>query len=266
MQPSTDLLHTSVLREKLQRGEPCLGYWLGVADPLVVEALAADCPADWVQVDLEHSGLDWNALQMILIGWKGSSVPLFVRVPSHDVGFIARVLDLGASGIVVPFVNTPEEAARVAAACRYPPRGTRGFGPRRVSRHYTQTESYASAANEAVFLMVQIEDVRGAEKAQAIAEVEGVDALFIGPADLSFSLGIPMQWEHPDLLAAIRRVIAVGKEAGVPVAMAVDDSPAAIVRWFGEGLSMATIGVDWALMRQAIKQTAAEVRGLLGTE
>lgn len=114
--------------------------------------------------------------------------------------------------------------------------------------------------------MVQIEDVRGAEKAQAIAEVEGVDALFIGPADLSFSLGIPMQWEHPDLLAAIRRVIAVGKDAGVPVAMAVDDSPTAIVRWFGEGLSMATMGVDWLLMRLAIKRTAAEVRELLGTE
>jgi len=261
-----DLVQTAALRARLVRGEACLGCWLTVADPLAVETLAADCSLDWVQVDLEHSGQGWHGLQMILLGWKGCRTPLFVRVPSHDRSFLGRVLDVGASGVIIPFVNSAAEAERVVAACRYPPTGARGFGPRRASRHYTQTEAYHAAANESVFVIVQIEHAQAVENLEGIAKVDGVDALFIGPADLSFSLDVPLQWEHPKLLSAIRRVIEVGKEHGIPVAMAVDDSPQGVARWLREGIQMATIGVDAIVLRQALKQTAADVRRLLAAE
>ena len=169
MEQASDILHTSALRQRLKDGKTCIGCWLGIADPLAVEAVAADVDVDWVQVDMEHAGLGWDDLKMILLGWKGCTTPLFVRAPSHDRTLLGRMLDLGVSGLIVPFVNTPEEAASLVAACRYPPQGTRGFAPRRVSNHYTQTEEYVTSANESVFVMVQIEHVRAVENVEAIA-------------------------------------------------------------------------------------------------
>ena len=263
MAQPTDMLHTSALRRKLQVGEPCIGCWVGITDPFAVEALAEVSDLDWAIVDLEHGGLDWQGLQMIMLGWKVSETPLFVRVPSHDRTFLARVLDLGASGVLVPFVNTPEEAARIVAACNYPPVGTRGFGPRRASRNYTQTDEYYATANESVFVMVLIEHAEAVENVEAIARVPGVDALLIGPDDLSCSMGIPFQRENPKLLEAIRKVVNAGKDAGVPVAFAADLSSEDVARSFREGMQMATIGLDWRFMSEGIKQRAAEVRRLV---
>ncbi len=263
MGQASDILHTSALRQRLKDGKTCIGCWLGIADPLAVEAVAADIDVDWVQVDMEHAGLGWDDLKMILLGWKGCTTPLFVRAPSHDRTLLSRMLDLGVSGLIVPFVNTPEEAASLVAACRYPPQGTRGFAPRRVSYHYTQTEEYVASANESVFVMVQIEHVRAVENVEAIARTPGLDAIFIGPADLSYSLGIPLEYEHPKELAAIRKVIKAGRDAGVTVAMAVDDPAPEVLRWFREGVHMATIGLDWMFIREGLKQKAAEVRALV---
>lgn len=261
---TTELIPTADLRAKLARGEACLGCWLTIADPLLVETLAADCALDWVLIDLEHSGHGWQGLQMMLLGWKGCRTPVIVRVPSHDRSFISRVLDLGASGILAPFVNTPEEAASVVSACRYPPAGGRGFGPRRASRHYTQLSDYRDVANDQVFVMVQIEHKRGLENVEAIAGVPGIDGLFIGPADLSFSLGVPQQWENPTLVAAINKIIAVGKQRGLPLATAVDDAPSIVAEWINRGVQMPTIGIDGIVLREAINRAAADVRQLLG--
>src|SRR5438045_48878 len=97
-EPPDDLIATAALRKKLALGEPCLGAWLTIGDPITVETLAADCNLDWVLIDMEHSGQGWQGLQMMFLGWKGCRTPLIVRVPSHDRSFISRALDLGASG------------------------------------------------------------------------------------------------------------------------------------------------------------------------
>ena len=108
MTSKTDLLNILNLREKLKQGKGSLGMWVGITDPLAIEAIAADCDLDWILIDMEHGGAGWDDLKSILLGWKWAKIPVFVRVPSHDHTFIARVLDIGASGVVVPFVNTPE--------------------------------------------------------------------------------------------------------------------------------------------------------------
>ena len=110
MTSKTDLLNILNLREKLKQGKGSLGMWVGITDPLAIEAIAADCDLDWILIDMEHGGAGWDDLKSILLGWKWAKIPVFVRVPSHDHTFIARVLDIGASGVVVPFVNTPEDA------------------------------------------------------------------------------------------------------------------------------------------------------------
>ncbi|MEX1231602.1 MAG: aldolase/citrate lyase family protein [Planctomycetaceae bacterium] len=262
-EPQPDLINTRKLRQRLENGKPCLGCWLTITDPLAVEALAADCDVDWVMFDMEHSGTAWHDLKLALLGWKGSPIPFFVRVPSHDPTFIARVLDLGASGVVVPFVNTPDEAARIVSACRYPPIGKRGVAPRRVGRYGTQFEAYLASANNDVFVMVQIESAAAVEHVEAIATTPGLDAIFIGPCDLSFSLGVPLKWDDPKLAAAIEKVIAAGKRQGINVAMAVDGTPEEIARRAEQGIQLMTIGIDWYFMRNGIKEKTAAIRTLL---
>ncbi|MFN0196164.1 MAG: HpcH/HpaI aldolase family protein [Planctomycetaceae bacterium] len=259
-----DLIHTRTLRQRLKDGKPSLGCWLTITDPLAIEAIAADCGPDWVMFDMEHAGTGWENLKAVLLGWKGSKIPFFVRVPSHDPTFMARVLDLGASGVVVPFVNTPEEAARIVSACRYPPVGRRGVAPRRVGRHGTQFEAYLASANDEVFVMVQIEHATAVGNVDAIAQTPGLDAIFIGPCDLSYSLGVPLQWDHPKLNAAIETVIAAGKKCGRTLAMAVDGTPEEVVHRIRQGIQLTTIGIDWYFMRSAINQQTSKIRTLLG--
>lgn len=263
MSASADLLNIRPLRRRLKEGREALGMWLGMTDPLAVEALAADCDLDWVLLDMEHGGAGWEDLKMVMLGWKWSDIPLFIRPPSHDQKFMMAALDLGVSGFVVPFVNSPEDARRVAAACRYPPTGVRGSAPRRVSRHYTQTAEYKAGANDDVFVMVQIEHRDAVESVEEIAAVPGVDALFIGPGDLSYSYDLPFQFDNPTIVNAVQRVVDVGRANGLPVAMAVDGTPEDVCRRISQGIQLVTVGLDWMFMRAAVKGQTAAVRALL---
>ncbi len=263
MNTGVDLLHTTNLRQRLKQGKACLGMWIGITDPLAVEAIAADCTLDWILVCMEHGGVGWSDLKSILLGWKGSEIPVFVRVPSHDPTFIARVLDLGASGVVVPFVNTPIDAAKIVSACRYPPLGSRGNAPTRVSRYYTKTLEYNSTANDHVFVMVQIEHVQAVENVDEISQVPGLDALFIGIGDMSYSMGIPRQWDNPMLGSAIQKVVNAGKSSGIPVAMAVDSTPEEVCQRIKQGIQLTTVGIDWMLMRNAINRQVSEIKKLM---
>jgi 2-keto-3-deoxy-L-rhamnonate aldolase RhmA len=263
MPQTTDLLNIRPLRQRLKEGKEALGMWLGITDALAVEAIAADCDLDWVLLDMEHGGAGWDDLKQVMLGWKWSNIPLIVRPPSHDPKFLMASLDLGVSGFVVPFVNTAEDAMRIADACRYPPMGNRGSAPRRVSRHYTLTEEYAANANDDVFVMVQIEHKTAVENVEEIAKVKGIDALFIGPGDMSFSYGIFGEMENPIMVNAIQKVVDTGKANGLPVAMAVDTTPELIHQRIAQGIQLVTVGLDWMFMRNAIKAQTAGVRKLL---
>ena len=263
MTESTDLLNIRPLRRRLKEGKEALGMWLGITDPLAVEAIAADCDLDWILLDMEHGGAGWEDLKMVMLGWKWSNIPIFIRPPSHDQKFLMAALDLGVSGFVVPFVNSPEDARRVAEACRYPPMGIRGSAPRRVSRHYTLTDEYKASADDDVFVMVQIEHKNAVESVEEIAAVPGIDALFIGPGDLSYSYRLPFQFDHPTITGAIQKVVDTGRAKGLPVAMAVDSTPEEVLQRIEQGIQLVTVGLDWMFMRNAIKEQTAAVRALL---
>ena len=264
MTESTDLLNIRPLRRRLKEGKEALGMWLGITDPLAVEAIAADCDLDWILLDMEHGGAGWEDLKMVMLGWKWSDVPLFIRPPSHDQKFLMAALDLGVSGFVVPFVNSPEDARRVAEACRYPPMGIRGSAPRRVSRHYTLTDEYKASADDDVFVMVQIEHKKAVESVEEIAAVPGIDALFIGPGDLSYSYRPALPVRPPDdYVDAIQKVVDTGRAKGLPVAMAVDSTPEEVQERIEQGIQLVTVGLDWMFMRNAIKEQTAAVRALL---
>jgi len=192
--------------------------------------------------------------------FNGSETTPIVRVPWNDQVWIKFALDVGAEGVLVPLIRTAEDARQAVAACKYPLEGVRGFGPRGASNFYRNTAEYQQEANDRIVVIVQIEHVDAVKNLDEILKVPGLDCVFIGPADLSGSLGVLCQWEHPKLLQAIDTVIAKAHAAGVPVGMAVDEPAPEVLRWLGKGVQLATLGLDWAWMQQVAAESLDAVR------
>ena len=193
-----------------------IGLWLGMRSRTVAE-IAAGAGFDWCLIDGEHGPFDLSAIEAQL-QVIGDTVPTAVRVPAGEVWMIKQVLDLGAQTVLVPMVETAEQAARMVQAMRYPPEGIRGMGAAvvRASGYHGQPD-YPQNANAETCLMVQAESRLAIENIDAIAATEGVDCVFIGPADLSCDMGLPP--DAPEVLAAIEQMIAriraAGKAAGI---------------------------------------------------
>jgi 4-hydroxy-2-oxoheptanedioate aldolase len=233
------------LRAKWHSAEPVFGAWCGLGSPLAAEILGR-AGFDYVCLDLQHglSGLEFagSALQAIS---TAAAVPL-VRVPGNEPWLIGRALDLGASGVVVPLVSSSEDAARAAWACRYPPAGTRSWGPVRVAEAAGTT---ASERNEHVLCIVMIETVEGVERLDEICRVPGVDAVYLGPRDLALSHGL----EPGDELVALEgRIAARARELGIPPGLHTHSGEAARAA-IGNGFAFATIASDRHLLAEAAR-------------
>ena len=176
------------LKQLWREGKPALGVWVSTGDPYVVESLGR-AGFDWVLIDMQHGmGIDVGRAVACLQALSGAEAVALVRLPWNQPEYFQWVLDAGAQGVLVPLVNTPEDARRAVQACRYPPLGNRSFGPNRARLY---GPDYFERANDEVALLVQVETREAVEQAEAIARVEGVDALYIGPADLAISMGLP---------------------------------------------------------------------------
>jgi 4-hydroxy-2-oxoheptanedioate aldolase len=176
----------NALKAKWRRGEPTFGAWLSIPSSFSAELMARQ-DFDYVCIDLQHGIVDYQvAVGMLQAIGNGSSVPV-VRVPSNDFAAINRVLDAGALGVIVPMVNSADEARAVVRACRYPPRGDRSFGPARAA--FSAGPRYFANANDAVACIPMIETRQAVESIDEILSVPGVDAVYVGPNDLSLTLG-----------------------------------------------------------------------------
>jgi len=200
----------------LKEGRHQVGFWNTIAGPIVPEALAT-LGFDWIVVDTEHTTTEafqvHASLQAIAPYPEVSAV---VRPVSNDPAYIKRYLDMGAQTLMIPYVQSVEEAQAAVTAMRYPPRGIRGMaGGTRASR-FGMVKDYMTRAEEELCLIVQVETIDAMEKLEDIAQVDGVDAVFIGPADLSGSMGHPGNQAHPDVVAAIEDGFTRLKKIGVP--------------------------------------------------
>ena len=242
----------NTFKHAVQGNTPQLGLWNGIVDSSVIEILAGS-GYDWVLVDGEHAPFD---LQTILIQLQASSrydVPVFVRIPKSDPIFIKQILELGVQNILVPMVDSAEEAELMYKSTQYPPKGIRGIGTAMArASHWAKIDDYLHTAGPEICMVVQVENVEGIQNLDAILAVEGIEGVFIGPSDLAASMGYLGQPNHPVVkevvLDALRRIRAAGKVAG---SMALDKATAD--DYIAAGSNMVAIGIDTLLLAKGCK-------------
>ena len=193
------------LKEKLKAGTLTIGSWITIGHTVVAEIMAR-AGYDWLTVDMEHSAITLDTTQDLIRVIELCGVPPLVRVGSNDANVIKRVMDAGAHGVIVPMVNSKEDAQRAVRAVKYPPSGVRGVGLARAQNYGWGFDAYKAWNEHNSVVIVQVEHIRAVENLEAILGVEGVDGFIIGPYDLSGSLGVPGQFEHPDVEAALEEV------------------------------------------------------------
>jgi 4-hydroxy-2-oxoheptanedioate aldolase len=232
--------------------EACqLGLW-NTAGGNTVPEMMGGAGFDWVLVDCEHAAIEavevLPALQAI---GQFPDVGALVRPAANDPVLFKRLLDMGAQTLLVPYIETRAEAEMAVTAMRYGPRGIRGMAGMTRATRYGQIEDYFNTAEEELCLILQIESAKGLDNLEDIARCPGVDGVFIGPADLSASLGHAGQTQHPDVVAAIDGAIARLNDWGVPwgiMSLQVDEAKG----YIGKGASFISVGVDLVLLAQAV--------------
>src|SRR5688572_21745552 len=206
-------MHMERMREKLRSGKIVLGAGITLSDPTVTEAIAPS--VDFVWIDLEHNALTVEAMLGHLIAARAGGCASIVRIPSNDVGWVKRVLDSGAEGIILPRAYSAQEVAAFVSACRYPPMGTRGFGPRRPMQYgRLSQQEYLQQANRDVFVVAQVETVELVAELDEVLKLDGLDSLVLGPQDLSGSMGRLGETTHPDVIEVMRTVASKAKAVG----------------------------------------------------
>lgn len=243
----------------LRRDEVQVGLWLALADPNSAE-VCATAGFDWLLIDGEHGPYDLPSILSVLRAIAPYGAHPVVRVPSHDASFIKQVLDVGATTLMVPMVETAAQARELVRATRYPPEGIRGVGSilARASR-WGGWQDYLAAANETQCLLVQVESAAAAENAEAIARVDGVDGVFVGPVDLAASMGHLGKPTHPDVVAAVDAAIDAIRRAGKAPGIFCPDEEIAR-RHADRGARFIAVGADAILLARSARALAVRAR------
>lgn len=239
----------------LDEGRHLAGMWVCSGSPVAAE-IAAASGMQWVLIDAEHSPIGLETTTSLLRAMNGYPATPVVRVPVNDRVVIKQFLDLGAQNLLVPMVDTEADAEAAVAAVRYPPRGVRGVGSAlaRASR-WNAVDGYLSRAEEFLSLTVQIESATAVDNAAAIAAVDGIDQVFVGPSDLAASMGLLGQQTHPEVTDAVARTFEAVRSAGKPVGVNAFD-PDQARKYLEAGASFVLVGADVGLMMNGARAWA----------
>lgn len=248
------------LKQRIRAGETSLGTWLQSASPVFAE-IAAVAGLDFVIMDQEHGPGELGAAIEAMRAAACAETTVVIRVPSAEPVYLRRLVDAGAQALLVPMVETAAQARAIVEAVRYPPRGKRGnaFAVTR-SASFGLVPGYYEIADDSLLIVVQIETLAGVENAREIAEVDGVDVVFIGPTDLSGSIGRPGETGAPEVDREVRRVMAAVRDAGTPLATVPRDGRT-LADLAAEGFIMLAAGSEIAFYRMAMQALLREWRG-----
>lgn len=248
----------TTFRERLRAGDVLLGASIVFSDPRVTEALAPS--VDFIWLELEHALIGPESVVAHVLAARAGQVPMLVRVPSGTTAAIKPALDSGVQGLIVPQIRTVEEVRAVVDDVRYAPVGRRGIGPVRPSDYGRIPARQAVAASaEEVFLAVQIETVEALEAVDEIAAIPGLDSLVVGPTDLSASMGLLGEFDHPRVVRGIERIVAAARanDLSVGVGVGSSETAAAMIR---HGVQWVQLSGSDAYLWQRFEQLDAEVR------
>lgn len=258
-------MKTNPVKRKLREGKPSFGTWLSLGD-LYATRILARMGYDWLTLDLEHSAIDWSQAAMIFACVADAGCVPLARVPKGNHDYIKRVLDAGAWGIVVPMVDTVEQAQIAIRAAKYPPVGNRSLGGGMHSMNFgTSAGDYFKNANDEILVILQTESPTGVANAEQIYALPGVDAIFVGPVDLRANMRSADGPEptDADLEKMLARVVAAGKKTGTPTGMHTMDPKAALAR-AEQGMQFIAIGSELKFMIQCAQEVIRTVRPDIG--
>lgn len=241
------------IKKLLREGKPVVGATI-TAPSVETTAQLANAGFDFLWIEMEHSPITLETARNMILATRGLKAVPLIRVPVNEIWTAKRALDAGALGVIFPFTSTPELARQAVAACRYAPDGKRGFGPGLAGfRWPAPDEGYPAFANRNVFVMILVEDREGLDNVEAIAAIPGLDAIYIGVNDLSYSLGHGGQLDNPVVKGAIERIVSAAKKNNVPVGRP-GGSPEAIKQFIEQGFSIFQSPSELGFMRSAARR------------
>jgi 2-keto-3-deoxy-L-rhamnonate aldolase RhmA len=250
------------LKEKLKTSKLSIGAWQTLAHPAITE-IYTKSGFEWIVVDLEHSVISLREAEEIIRITQLAGLTSLVRLSSHDPVQIARVLDAGAKGIIAPQVNTAEQAEAIVRAAYYPPAGIRGTGLARASGYGTNFQNYRTTSLEETIVIPMIEHIDAVKNMEKILSVKNVDAFLVGPYDLSASLGIAGQFDHPNFTSAMDQISEtrkkLGKTAGIHV---VEPNVQQLVERAEQGYRFIAYSLDTRMLDTVCRQAFETLRGL----
>lgn len=245
-------------KHALAEKKPQIGLWSSLSNPYCVEVIAG-AGYDWILIDTEHSPADLENVLSQLQAAAPYPTEAVVRVPWNDMVTIKRTLDIGAKSLLIPYVQTEEEAKNAVAFTRYPPKGVRGVAASTRATRFGRVKNYAKTADQELCVLVQIETQLGLNNLEAIASVDGIDGVFIGPSDLHASLGYTGETNNPKVMPiideAIRRICKCGKAPGILTGVEADAK-----RWLEVGALFVAVGADVSLLARESEKLLAKFR------
>lgn len=258
-------MKTNPVKRLLKSGKPAIGTWLSLGD-LAASRTLARLSFDWLTLDMEHAPIDWSQAAAVFGAIADAGCVPLARVPAGEHALIKRTLDAGAWGIVVPMVDTVEQAKRAIAAAKYPPVGNRSLGGTLHAVNFgTGNQEYFRHANDEILVVLQTESPTGIANAEAIYSLPGVDAIFVGPVDLRAQMRRSDGTEATDeeFAAALDRVIAAGKKTGTPTGMHLMD-PKSAQHWIDKGMQFVAIGSELRFMTGKALEVLQAMHGHTG--
>lgn len=250
-------------KRRLKNGEFLVGGHIFLPNPSLAEAMA-HFGYEYIWVDGEHGAFDREQVLAHITAINGAGAGAFVRAAAGDAAILKPILEMGPDGIIVPMVNSRAEAAAVVSACRYPPHGARGFGPRRANRYGTVGDpEYLASIDDALVKIIQIEHRDGVGEIDAILGVEGIDCVVIGPYDLSGSLGLLGQLRHPEVEAQCEKVVAACKAHAIPCGPSIGPGNDGYIKfWLDLGVDFVFCGDDITFVNMGTAATLAKIEGM----
>jgi len=256
-----------VIKNKLKalwaEGRPTLNGWLSIGNPFTAEIMAAQ-GYDSICIDIQHGALDYHSALTMLQAMRASNVVPLVRVPWLEPGIVMKAVDAGAYGVICPMVNTARQAAEFVSYLRYPPLGQRSFGPTRAN--FSAGANYAAEANGEILAFAMVETAEAMSNLDEIAATPGLDGIYVGPADLTFSLAQgrlapAFDREEPEMIDALKKIVAACKKAGIRCALHCG-TPDYAVRAIAWGFDMTTVSGDARLLAAAAQASVSRFREL----